>query len=308
METQASPSNKLQKAWAWFMSLQWWGKGMIVLGLIVVFSIIGNISEGGSAHFSDISPKDGFATTGTGVTITGKVSNLGKGKVLVNEHTVEVDANGQFTYTLALKEGENDISVVGRKGFSAATETIVVKKNLTPEEAAKKEADKVKAEAQKAADEKAQKEAADKAVADKSKSQYDSLPGVGTTVKSDDLEFTVQKVERHASVGNKYSKADANGEFVVVFLKVKNTASSPQMFDGSTMRIKDSKDREFSKSNEGDVAYSLGNGGKLNFFLEQMQPDLEKSGVVVFDVPKGAEGLTLKLPSGVFSETKYIRL
>ena len=123
-------------------------------------------------------------------------------------------------------------------------------------------------------------------------------PGIGTPVRDGKFEFTVLKVKPGVTkVGNQYLGKTAQGQYVLVTLKVENIGDQSQLFAGSSQRLYDTQDRKFDADIE--AAIYLGDQGKS--WLNEINPGNTVTGVVVFDVPKGVALAKIELHDSMFS-------
>ncbi|XBH20330.1 DUF4352 domain-containing protein [Jonesiaceae bacterium BS-20] len=107
---------------------------------------------------------------------------------------------------------------------------------------------------------------------------------IGDVANVGDMTYKIVSVNTASEVGPSFSVTKAKGTFVVVKIEVTNNANEAAMVDSSFFKLKSGE-----KSFEADSMASLwantsedGNNG--SFILENLNPDLTMSGVVVFDV------------------------
>lgn len=130
---------------------------------------------------------------------------------------------------------------------------------------------------------------------------------VGETVQDGDIAFTVTDVITATSLGNQYTKKDAQGLFYVISLKIENKAKETKTIDSSMITLIDSQGRTFDRSIDGQTAKGMAQG-KVDLFLQQVQPGLNVNGDIVFDIPKDATGLKLLVKGGYFGKGQQIDL
>lgn len=131
---------------------------------------------------------------------------------------------------------------------------------------------------------------------------------VGDVVAVGDMEYIVNGVETATSIGPDLLNIDANDTFLIVDLTVKNNGNEAVMVDGSFFKLV-----EGEKTFEADATGSIyANEGTTTFFLESLNPDVELSGKIVFDVSEvqaNSETVQLKTSTGLFgTETEIIDL
>ena len=113
------------------------------------------------------------------------------------------------------------------------------------------------------------------------------------------FEFTVASVEcGKPSVGtNEYLTKQAQGQFCLVNVTVKNIGSEAQTFDSSSQYLYDAANSKFSA----DGTASLYANPQGSTFLNQINPGNSVSGILVFDVPKDKTPVTAELHDSTFS-------
>jgi len=135
----------------------------------------------------------------------------------------------------------------------------------------------------------------------------ETVAKINDTVTDKDLAFTVTGVTTAKSLGSSYTKKDAQGTFYVVTLNIKNVGKETATIDSSMLKITDSQGRKFDRSIEGQTAKGLSQG-KVDMFLQQVQPGLSVNGDIVFDLPDDATDLKLLVKGGIFGTEKPISL
>jgi hypothetical protein len=78
--------------------------------------------------------------------------------------------------------------------------------------------------------------------------------GLNEVVQDGDLAFTVTSVETAKTLGNQFTKKDAQGTFYIVTLKIENKGNKTATFDSSMAKVTDDQGREFERSIEGQTA------------------------------------------------------
>lgn len=116
---------------------------------------------------------------------------------------------------------------------------------------------------------------------------------VGETVSLEGTSYTVESVETTDTVGDEFFEEAAGGVYVVVELTIENTEDETKTFLDTAAKLIGSNDKTYSTDSDGTIAAST-DGGSLIF--EDMQPDVAKTGLLVFDVPgDAAPGATLEV-------------
>ncbi len=134
-----------------------------------------------------------------------------------------------------------------------------------------------------------------------------SVAKLNEPVTDSDLVFTATAVDTATTLGNQYTKKDAQGMFQIITLKIENKGKETKTVDSSMITLTDSQGRKFDRSIEGQTAKGLSQG-KVDLFLQQVQPGLGVTGDIVFDVPKDAAGLKLLVKGSYFGKGQEIDL
>lgn len=123
------------------------------------------------------------------------------------------------------------------------------------------------------------------------------VPGIGAPVRDGKFEFTVLKVKPGvASIGNQYLNKKAQGQYVLVTIKVTNIGDKAQMFAGTNQKLYDAQGRKFDADDS--AAMYLGD---TNSFLNDINPGNGVTGIVAYDVPKGVNLAKIELHDSMFS-------
>jgi hypothetical protein len=139
------------------------------------------------------------------------------------------------------------------------------------------------------------------------KSTSEPIAQVGDSVTDKDLGFVVVDITTTKTLGNSFTKKDAQGTFQVITLKITNEGKETKTIDSSMFQLTDSEGRTFDRSVEGQSAKGFGEGN-VDLFLQQVQPGLSVTGDIVFDIPDSAAGLQLIVKGSIFSSGKKIDL
>ncbi|KAB2447110.1 DUF4352 domain-containing protein [Bacillus thuringiensis] len=120
--------------------------------------------------------------------------------------------------------------------------------------------------------------------------------------ESSKVKITVGSVESVDSVGGEYLNEKAKGIYKVVEISITNNQKDAITVDANSFKLMDNQDREFKYSTQAQTAYDIGNSGKSDFFLKQLNPGLTQTGKIIFDVPADAQGLVLKARGGMMGK------
>lgn len=139
------------------------------------------------------------------------------------------------------------------------------------------------------------------------KKEEKKVTKLGEVTQSGDLAFTATEVNDYKTLGNSFTKKDAQGIFKVITLKIENKGKETKTIDSSMLKLKDNQGRTFERSIDGQTAKGMAEG-KVDLFLQQVQPGLNVSGEIVFDIPADAQGLVLEVRGGIFATAAEIKL
>ncbi len=137
-----------------------------------------------------------------------------------------------------------------------------------------------------------EEEAGDEPVEDTS-----DIAGIGDDLKVGDVIFTAHGMDTAASVGGDFG-SDARGTFIVVDVTILNEGSDSITVDSSFFKLK-TDDAEYDS--DGTASRHANEG--TDFFLTKLNPGLDLTGKVVFDVPESvleADDLRLNVQTGFF--------
>ena len=101
---------------------------------------------------------------------------------------------------------------------------------------------------------------------------------VGETVELAGTRYTVKRVDTTTNVGGQFG-AKADGRFVVVTLTIENMKNQTKTFSESAAKLITAGGTQYSTDDDGSLM------ADHPLILEDMQPELPKTGTLVFDVP-----------------------
>ena len=109
---------------------------------------------------------------------------------------------------------------------------------------------------------------------------------VGETIELEGTRYTVKSAKTASTVGGEFFEEKAGGVYVIVELTIENTKDETKTFLSEAAKFIGGNDKKYSTDDDGTVA-AIGEDGEPLMF-EDMQPDVPKTGVLVYDVPKAA--------------------
>ncbi|CDQ21686.1 DUF4352 domain-containing protein [Halobacillus karajensis] len=119
--------------------------------------------------------------------------------------------------------------------------------------------------------------------------------GIGEEVAVGKLAFTVNSSEEQQELSNSFDSMTTDGKFVIVDVTVGNNDSEARIVDGEMFRLIGSDGTEFSSNTEADMYIN----DDVGFFLQEINPKMNKTGKIAFEVPAEEEGYTLQVSSGL---------
>lgn len=126
----------------------------------------------------------------------------------------------------------------------------------------------------------------------------DDDPGIGAPARDGKFEFVVSKVEcGKPSVGSGLFREDAQGQFCLVSMSVKNIGNGAKTLDSAWQYAYDASNRKF----DADGAASSYANDNHELFLNEINPGNQVDAVLVFDVPKDVKLAKLELHDSPFS-------
>lgn len=134
--------------------------------------------------------------------------------------------------------------------------------------------------------------------------QKNDIAGLNEAVVSANWEVVVTGAPiKRKTLSSSFSTYEAAGVYLIVPLKVKSVGDEGSTISDWQIKLIDGLDREFDPA---DFSVQRAAGGGL--FLEQINPGLEKSTALVFDVPIDKPSWTLEIRGALFSSRAYIDL
>lgn len=127
--------------------------------------------------------------------------------------------------------------------------------------------------------------------------------GIGTPVSDGDFEFTVTKVNPGvSSIGTSPITKQAQGQFVLVYMTVKNNGKSQAFFDVTAQKMMDQQGRELTADAGAGFYVDPKN------VLAQINPGNTVKGIVVYDIPADSVPTSIKVHDSFLSGGATIRL
>ncbi len=130
---------------------------------------------------------------------------------------------------------------------------------------------------------------------------------IGETIELQGTRYTVKSAKTAPTVGGEFLEEKAGGVYVIVELTIENTKDETKTFLDEAAKLIGGNGKKYSTDSDGTFA-AIGDDGETLIF-EDMQPDVPKTGVLVYDVPKAAVAGGLLQVSDLFGRGEaYINL
>jgi hypothetical protein len=128
---------------------------------------------------------------------------------------------------------------------------------------------------------------------------------VGQNLTIEGTTYRVNSAKTASSLGSGYFKEEANGVFVLVDLSLTNQKKEPATIVESMLTMIGGNGSEYSTSTDALLATDA----EQLFILEDIQPGLTETGLLVYDVPqKAVKGSLLRVEDFLGSASGEIRL
>ncbi|MFI0348918.1 DUF4352 domain-containing protein [Actinomadura sp. 9N407] len=122
--------------------------------------------------------------------------------------------------------------------------------------------------------------------------------GIGKPYRDGKFSFTVTRVKKGVKrVGGQYFGEEAQGQFVFVYVTVKNIGDDSRTFMSANQTLYDTGGRKFEA--DGEATFVMAEESKA--FIEDINPGNSVKGILIFDVPKGVKLKSVKLHDSMFS-------
>ncbi|MGH3098115.1 MAG: DUF4352 domain-containing protein [Streptosporangiales bacterium] len=140
---------------------------------------------------------------------------------------------------------------------------------------------------------------------DTEKAKEPSAAGVGDKVRDGDLQFKVKDVEAGVDhVGDSMFGEDADGQYVIVKVAIKNVGSESATIDDSSQYLYATNGKRYDADGEADFA--INDDGEA--FLNDLNPGNKVKVKFAFDLPKNATPDRVRLAGDLFSSGVNVSL
>ncbi|MEU8886654.1 DUF4352 domain-containing protein [Streptomyces sp. NPDC048442] len=129
------------------------------------------------------------------------------------------------------------------------------------------------------------------------KPEKKDIPGLGDAVRDGKFEFTVTRIQDGVrKIGSSDFGEVAQGQFILVHLKVENVGAESQTFDGSDQKLIGPGGKEYSADTSAGIYLN-----DSNSYLERINPGNSVAGVIIYDVPKSVIPQSIELHDSFLS-------
>ena len=118
--------------------------------------------------------------------------------------------------------------------------------------------------------------------------------GINDQVKVGKLTYVVNDVKMVDTLSNVLGEKKTSGQFLVIGLTILNGDKEERFVDSNMFKV-NVGDTEYSADTELDL---YANEDGMGFFLETINPNIEKTGNIVFELPKQVKNPMLEVSSG----------
>ena len=118
--------------------------------------------------------------------------------------------------------------------------------------------------------------------------------GINDQVKVGKLTYVVNDVKMVDTLSNVLGEKKTSGQFLVIGLTILNGDKEERFVDSNMFKV-NVGDTEYSADTELDL---YANEDGMGFFLETINPNIEKTGNIVFELPKQVKNPLLEVSSG----------
>jgi TM2 domain-containing membrane protein YozV len=134
-----------------------------------------------------------------------------------------------------------------------------------------------------------------------------TIPKIGEPARDGKFEFVVKSIEcGKASVGtNEYLSKNAQGQFCLLNVSVKNIGNEPQSLFSSNQYLYNASNQKYAAD---DVATTYAAPQESSTWYSEINPGNSVEGAIVFDLPKDQTPVLAELHDSAFSDGVKISL
>jgi hypothetical protein len=129
---------------------------------------------------------------------------------------------------------------------------------------------------------------------------------IGDQIDVGNFSYVVNNIRFTKTVGSDYSQKTADGIYLIIDVTFRNNDKEEHTLDNSLFKLTDENGTEFESSSDGETALEM--EGKETLFLKECNPNITKSGLLIFEVPD-KKVYDLHLSGGMWDgETTIVKL
>ncbi len=110
-----------------------------------------------------------------------------------------------------------------------------------------------------------------------------TLKKIGEQAEVGNFSYVVNNAKFFSEIGGEFDRKKADGVFLVISITFRNNDKEEHTLDNALFKLTDEKGTEYESSTDGETALEM--SGKETLFLKQCNPNITKSGLLVFEVP-----------------------
>ncbi len=126
---------------------------------------------------------------------------------------------------------------------------------------------------------------------------------IGDEISVGNFNYRVNWIKYRKTIGNEYSSQKADGIYLIIDLSLINTDKEEHTLDNSLFKLTDESGKEYESSDDGTTALEM--QGNKTLFLKQCNPNIQKEGLLCFEVPS-KDTYDLHLSGGFWNGTTAV--
>lgn len=126
---------------------------------------------------------------------------------------------------------------------------------------------------------------------------------IGDEISVGNFNYRVNSIKYRKSIGDEFSSQKADGIYLIINISLKNMDKEEHTLDNSLFKLTDESGKEYESSTEGTTALEM--GGNQTLFFKQCNPNIQKEGLLCFEVPEKGT-YDLHLSGGFWSGTTAV--
>lgn len=127
----------------------------------------------------------------------------------------------------------------------------------------------------------------------------DKVKRIGEMTSIGNFTYRVDDIHFYRTLGNEFTRSQADGIYLVVRLSVMNDDKIEHMLDNNMFNLTDQNGTQYAYSIEGATSLEL--SGQHTLFLKRLNPNIMTHGFLVFEVPNTETDYYLNLSGGLLN-------